>query len=191
MRETTTFIKLDRNIVDWRWLGSPNTLAVWIYLLVTAKNEPEDFRDFTIGRGEVLVSYGKIADKLGMTPKEVRTAIEHLVKTGEIRKTRQAQNFAIYIIEGFSRYQDKRATFGQPSGNLSAISGQPSGNLMAGYKEDKEWEEEKKYKKYKNRGRAYAREAPKTGAALFEEIGEELRRQEAEEAKRNDAGGNE
>lgn len=178
MREPTTFIKLDRNIVEWRWFSSPNTLAVWIYLLVSAKNEPEDFRDFTIGRGEVLVSYGKIAEKLGMTPKEARTAIEHLVKTGEIRKTRQAQNVAIYIIEGFSRYQDKRATFGQPVGNLSATSGQPSGNLSAAIKEDKEDKEEKKYKKYKKGAHACAREAPTGIAAIDQILAAELAKQE-------------
>ena len=191
MREPTTYIKLDRNIMNWRWLQDPNTLAVWIYLLVNANNEAKDFRDCTVERGEVSCTVSLISEKMGLSARSVRTALEHLIKTGEIVKKRQTHNFTIYIIEGFDRYQakptnDRQRPDKDPTNNRQTADKDPTT-----LKEEQEWEEEKKYKKYKNRGRAYAREAPKTGAALFEEIGEELRRQEAEEAKRNDAGGNE
>lgn len=201
MREPTTYIKLDRNILDWRWIGDANTLAVWVWLLLNANIEPTDFRDFRIERGEVLFSVDQIADKLGMSVKNVRTALEHLTKTGEIQKKRRSKNKVLYIIEGFSRYQAKPAFTWQSSGDLPAINRQSSGDQVANSrKEERSKEEvapigeEKKnlrIKEFKNGRRAYAREAPKTGAALFEELGEELRRQEAEEAKRNDAGGNE
>lgn len=191
MREATTFIKLDRNIMNWRWLQDPSTLAVWVYLLVNANNEARDYRDFTVERGEVSCTVAQISEKMGLSARSVRTALEHLTKTGEIVKKRQTNKFTIYIIVEFDRYQAKPTNDRQTTDNPSTNDRQTTDNRPTTLKEVEEWEEEKKYKKYKNRGRAYAREAPKTGAALFEEIGEELRRQEAEEAKRNDAGGNE
>ena len=191
MREATTFIKLDRNIMNWRWLQDPSTLAVWVYLLVNANNEARDYRDFTVERGEVSCTVAQISEKMGLSARSVRTALEHLTKTGEIVKKRQTNKFTIYIIVEFDRYQAKPTNDRQTTDNPSTNDRQTTDNRPTTHKEVEEWEEEKKYKKYKNRGRAYAREAPKTGAALFEEIGEELRRQEAEEAKRNDAGGNE
>lgn len=157
MRELTSFIKIDRNLLDWRWFGDVNTLGVWMWLLLNANYEPRDIGTRTINRGEVAVNCKIIAEKLSLTEKQVRTAIGHLTKTGEIRKTGQAQTFGIYLIEGFSRYQDKRATSGQPEGNLWATSGQPEGNLRATTKEGKENKEYKEYKKGKN---ARAREAP-------------------------------
>lgn len=191
MREATTFVKIDRNILRWRWFQDSNTVHVFLYLILLANNEPSDFRTFTVERGQVCVSLPKIAEETGLTVKEVRTALDHLLKTGEISKKGHDPKHMIYIIEGYDRYQARGADKGQAEGMQRADKGQTNGTQRARSKEDKEWEEEKKYKKYKNGGRAYAREAPKTGAALFEEIGEELRRQEAEEAKRNDAGGNE
>ena len=191
MREPTTYIKLDRNIMSWRWFKDPTTLAVWIWLLISASIDTQEYRDLKIERGQVCATYSKISQDMGLSIKQVRTAIQHLTKTGEIEKIGQTQNYPIFNIVGFSRYQDKPADQRQTSGRPGADQRQTSGRPGAGLQEEEECKEYKNYKNDKKGGRAYAREAPKTGAALFEEIGEELRRQEAEEAKRNDAGGNE
>lgn len=189
MRELTSFIKIDRNLLDWRWFGDVNTLGVWMWLLLNANYEPRDIGTRTINRGEVAVNCKIIAEKLSLTEKQVRTAIGHLTKTGEIRKTGQAQTFGIYLIEGFSRYQDKRATSGQPEGNLWATSGQPEGNLRATTKEGKENKEYKEYKKGKN---ARAREAQEPEAKFnpFEFLDQMIAEEEAKEKAKHEQAGN-
>ena len=189
MRELTSFIKIDRNLLDWRWFGDVNTLGVWMWLLLNANYEPRDIGTRTINRGEVAVNHKIIAEKLSLTEKQVRTAIGHLTKTGEIRKTGQAQTFGIYLIEGFSRYQDKRATSGQPEGNLGATLGQPEGNLRATTKEGKERKEYIEYKKGKN---ARAREAPEPeeNFDFFGYLDQVIAEEEAKERAKHEQAGN-
>ena len=48
MAETTTFIKLDRNIRSWRWYKDPNTMRVFIDLLLDANISDRDFMGITV-----------------------------------------------------------------------------------------------------------------------------------------------
>ena len=178
MREPTTFIKLDRNILRWRWFQDSSTLHVFVYLILSANNEPADFRDFTVQRGEVCCSIAKICEDTGLTPRSVRTALERLIKTGEISKKRQNQKYTIYYIEGFSRYQAKPTNERQISDKQTTSERQTSDNPTTASKESKEEEEKKKYKKYKIGERAYAREAPTGIAAIDQILAAELAKQE-------------
>ncbi len=178
MREPTTFIKLDRNILRWRWFQDPNTMLVWVWLLLNANIEPTDYRDMTIERGEICCTFEKIASETGLTKKCVRTAMDHLLKTGEIRKNGHDPKRPKYIIEGFSRYQGDRAQRGHEEGTQGARNGHEAGTQRAASKEYKEEEEKKKYKKYKKGERAYAREAPTGIAAIDQILAAELAKQE-------------
>ena len=90
MAEKTTFIKLDRNIVNWRWYKEPNTMRVFLHLLLTANIRDYDFRYDTIHRGEVAVSIGNLGKSTGLSYDQVRTALTHLKDTNEITITREA-----------------------------------------------------------------------------------------------------
>ena len=181
MREPTTYIKLDRNLLKWRWIGDPNTLAVWIWLLLSANIEPHDFKDQTIGRGEICCSCARIATELHLSEKNVRTAIAHLLKTGEISKNRQIGKTPIYYIEGFSRYQGKLADSWQIAGTCPADSRQIGGRYPAEIKEYKNNKKDKNDKKGKN---ARAREAPEPEEKF--DFLEELDRLIAEEEAKNE-----
>ncbi len=105
MADQTTFIKLDRNIRQWRWFKNPKTLAVWIWLLTSANIESHDFEQDTIKRGEVATSRKTIAAATGLTEDEVRTALKHLKCTGEITGRARAKYQVITIVE-FDKYQN-------------------------------------------------------------------------------------
>ena len=77
------YIKLNRKILEWRWYTNGNTIRLFIHLLLTANISDKDFEGLTIKRGQKLTSYPHLAAELGMTIKEVRTALEHLKNTGE------------------------------------------------------------------------------------------------------------
>ena len=104
MAETSTFIKLDRNLIRWRWFQKPKTLLVWIWLIMKANVEPHDFEKETIQRGEVATSRKTISKETGLTEDEVRTALNHLKTTGEITSRARSKYQVITILE-YNKYQ--------------------------------------------------------------------------------------
>ena len=84
MAEPSTYIKIDRNIIRWRWFKNTNTLIVFLWLLLEANVSDHEFEHEMIHRGEVATSYKTIGISTGLTIQEVRTAILHLKSTGEI-----------------------------------------------------------------------------------------------------------
>ena len=105
MAEKSTYVKLDRNLLNWRWLQNPKTLAVWVWLLLKANIVPHDFEKETIQRGEVATSRKTIGAAVGLTEDEVRTALNHLKSTGEITSRVRSKYQVITILE-YDKYQD-------------------------------------------------------------------------------------
>lgn len=103
-REPTTWIKLDRNILGWRWYQDENTFRVFIHLLLSANIEDTGFRTETIRRGECVVSMGKMAKTLGITYAQVRTALKHLQDTKEIT-SRQRPKYLVITVINYDKYQ--------------------------------------------------------------------------------------
>jgi 23S rRNA G2069 N7-methylase RlmK/C1962 C5-methylase RlmI len=141
MADKSTFIKLDRNIQEWRWYTNANTFRVFIHLLLNANIKSNDFENAKIGRGQLATSYDKIANTLKLTNQQVRTAISHLKSTGEITIKRYSK-FLVISIVNYAQYQDKltiKSTINQQSpNNHSTINQQQLKNI----KNNKECKEE-------------------------------------------------
>ena len=116
------WIKIDRNLLKWRWFTDTPTLIVWIYLLLQANYEERDFKTITVHRGELVRSQAQIAADTGLSLKNVRTALEHLEATGEVARRRHGQIVVISIIN-YDYYQDNR----QENGSQTADKRQASG----------------------------------------------------------------
>ena len=104
MAEQTTWVKIDRNILNWRWYQDTNTKVVFLHLLLTANIKDHDFRGDTIHRGEVATSIGNIADPLKLTYDQVRTALNHLKDTKEIT-TKARPKYLVISITNYDKYQ--------------------------------------------------------------------------------------
>ena len=128
MAEKTTYIKIDRNILDWGWYTDGNTFRVFIHLLLTANIKPHMFLGVEIGRGEVATSYKSIAESLEISIKSARTAISHLKTTGEVAIKRHS-HFSVISILNYDLYQANGQSVGQSKGNQRAIKGQQSKNV--------------------------------------------------------------
>ena len=127
-------------------------------------------------------SFEKIAESTGLSKKSVRTAMEHLIKTGEIRKKGHDPKFPIYIIEGFSRYQGERALKGHEEGTQRARKGHAEGTQRAPIKEYKEYKEFKNDKNGKN-ARAREEAAPFDPVKFLEEEYERALKEDQENEK--------
>jgi len=120
---TEGYIKLSRKLLDWEWYKDANTMRVWVHILLLANWADGRFQGEEIPRGSIVCSYGKIAEALGLTYKQVRTAIKHLIGADQVAIIRK-RNFLILSVLRYDDYQ----TEGRPSGNQRAIKGQSKGN---------------------------------------------------------------
>lgn len=118
------FVKIHRQMVEWGWYDDPNTKALFLHLLLTATYKDAEYRGYKLKPGDVVVGFNALSKKLGMSVKQVRTAMAHLEQTGEI--TRKATNkFSIVTIANWELYQledDERANKGQTNGKQMATS---------------------------------------------------------------------
>lgn len=167
---TEGWIKIDRNLLKWRWFSDTPTLVVWIYLLLQANYEERDFKTITIHRGELVRSQAQIAADTGLSLKNVRTALEHLETTGEVARKRQGKNVVISI-PNYDRYQDNR---------------QESGRKVAGKWQDSGADERKKEGKKGRREDARARRGPSSGSSYTRNL-ELIRQMIAEEDDEEEA----
>lgn len=135
MRDRTTYIKLDRNIVQWGWFKDNNTFKLFVYLLLIANVRDHEFMGFTVHRGEAVCSQGKLASATGLSVQNVRTSLKRLQLTGDITVNQQPK-FAIISIPRFDYYQRNQQNKSQSSN--SQLTG--SQQHLKNDKNDKEGE---------------------------------------------------
>ncbi|MCR5652823.1 MAG: hypothetical protein K6F88_03390 [Ruminococcus sp.] len=99
-----TYIKLFRNLLNWRWYKDGNTVRLFIHLLLIANISDAAFENITVHRGEVVTSYERLADDLGLSIRNVRTALNHLKSTSEVT-SRSTSKYTIISIKNYNEYQ--------------------------------------------------------------------------------------
>ena len=104
-----TYIKLSRKIIEWGWFKNPETLSVWIFLLISANISDREFEGMAVRRGELITSCQTVARTCGLTESKVRTAFRHLIKTGEIVYT-PTRKFVHIRIVNYNKFQNIQRT---------------------------------------------------------------------------------
>ena len=116
------FIKVYEQIVNWEWFKHPNTLCLFIYLLLKANYKDLDFHGRTIRRGQILTSLTSISTGTGLSVQQARTALAHLISTGEVTDEATNQGRLITVI----KYDEYQTSTGNLTGNQQAINKQPN-----------------------------------------------------------------
>ena len=104
MAEKSTYVKLDRNIIDWGWFKRASVLQVFIWLIVKANYEDHRLEKYLIRRGQVVTSYERIAEGCDMSVSNVRRCLKNLEETGEITRV-HTNRFQIITVSNYDRYQ--------------------------------------------------------------------------------------
>ena len=121
LAEPSSWIKLDRNILEWRWFKSnPITFQVFLYILLKANVKPGDFGTIRVLRGQLVTSYSRIATDLDISIAQARTAISHLKSTGEITCVAHTK-YSIITVVNYSKYQNQGT--GKPQTNHKQTTG--------------------------------------------------------------------
>ena len=106
------FVKLHRSILKWEWYDEPNTMRLFIHLLLTVNASDEMWRGEEIPRGSRISSYSKLAKELHLTNRQIRTSISHLEETGELTRVAMP-NYTVFTVVNYDLYQSKRQAKGQ------------------------------------------------------------------------------
>ena len=139
------YIKLYRSLLSWEWYDDANTLRVFLHLLLTVNHETQAWKGIEVQRGQRVSSFSKIGQELGLTEKEIRTAVKHLIKTGEVAHAATSK-YGLFTVNNYDKFQTWAPTEtpgGQPSGHPEG--GQP-GTRRDSQRATKEEGKEKKKK---------------------------------------------
>ena len=141
------WIKLNRKILKWEWYSDNSTRSVFLHALLKANYEPSRYKGHELAIGDVVFGRKKWAEELGLSERQVRTAITHLKETGEISTIKVTNKFTILHVENWEFYQSKED---EATNNMTnerpTTDQQPTNNRPRTKKEKKE----KKEKNEKN-----------------------------------------
>lgn len=133
------FIKLSRDILNWRWYCNANTMRLYFHLLINANFCDAEFETHLIKRGQIVTGRKELAHALKISEQEVRTALDHLKSTNDIT-IKTTSKYSIITINNYEQYASatNETTNNQPSINHQSTNNQPQYNKY------------KKNNKYKN-----------------------------------------
>lgn len=108
------YMRISREIENWGWYRDANTFRVFFHLLLKAQYQAGEYMGIPIQRGQVITGRKLLAAELNISEQGVRTAIDHLINSGEI--VRQSTNkFSIITICKFDSWQELAETANQQS----------------------------------------------------------------------------
>ena len=154
------YVKLNRDILNWRWFGNHNTSRLFIILLLMANYSECEFESHTIKRGQVVTSLNRLCDVSGLTRSQVRTSLEHLVLTQDITQTKTPK-YTIITIENYEKFASITHSTAQRSHNSDTAVAQQSHQYN-------KYNNKNNYNNYKNRSNDYVDEEAEERYRIFE-----------------------
>ena len=127
MAEHEGYVKIDRNLLRWKWVTSPSTGWLFIILLLKANYKKMTFEGIDVEIGQVVTSYPSLVKSTGLTIQQVRSAVKRLKSTGEIT-IKLYPRYQVITIVNYKQYQDVtgkstvRITGKQQASNRQATS---------------------------------------------------------------------
>lgn len=102
--ETNGFVKLDRGILNWEWYSEPCTRGLFIHCILKANWKAGSWKGQPYERGQFITSLSSLADETGYSVQNIKTALKHLISTGEL--TSKATNkYRIITVCNYDKYQ--------------------------------------------------------------------------------------
>ena len=99
------FVKLPRDIVNWRWFADDKVFKVYVYLLVNAAFKPMQWKKENLEKGQLITGRKRLATALGMSESAVRNALANLESTGEIA-IKTTNKYSVITLLKWAKTQD-------------------------------------------------------------------------------------
>lgn len=120
------YICLYRQITQWEWYQNPNTFRVFLHCLLMANFTDGRFEGREIKRGQFVTSLDHLSKDTKLSVKEIRTALDHLQRTGELA-SESCNRYRVITIVKYDEYQLE----GKQNGRQTASEGQAEGKQGA------------------------------------------------------------
>lgn len=105
------YLKLYRKLEGWEWYSNPNTKVVFMHCLIKANWRAGSWHGINYKKGQFIASYESIAKSNGLTIRQVRTAIDNLIKSGDVTRLKIGRNL-LFTVNNWDKYQsnDSKST---------------------------------------------------------------------------------
>ena len=97
------FIRIYRTMGDWRWYKNPVTKSVFFHLLLFANYTDGVYLDTEVKRGQIIITLPSLAESVGITARQARTALVHLKSTGEVT-CESCNRYTLITLNNYDRY---------------------------------------------------------------------------------------
>lgn len=123
-----------RKIEDSGLMQMPNTLALFMFLLLNATHKDKKVGTpsgvIELKRGQYISGRIELASRLKQSEQKIRTSVQRLERLG-ILSIKSTNRFSVYTIENYEKYQDD-----QPATNQQITSNQPTDNQQITTKQE-------------------------------------------------------
>lgn len=97
------WIKLYRDIEDWRYFSDAKTLQLFLYLILHANTEDCYFHSELCRRGELITSISHLSDVLNLSTQNIRTIFRKL--NGKEIIVNSTTKFTMITIVDYDNFQ--------------------------------------------------------------------------------------
>ena len=106
------FVRIPRSITSESWYKDANTLRLYLWLMMNAKYKDEEWKSggIVIHRGEVVTSYKKMAESIGISVQSVRTALDKLEATQRVTRSGHPKYTVISIKDALIDYASNKVS---------------------------------------------------------------------------------
>jgi len=137
------FIKPYRSLLDWDWIAEPNTLSVFIQLLLRARFVNGHWKGVSIESGQLITSLKSLSSATGLSIQSVRTSLKHLESTGEIT-VKVTNKYRIITVTNWGKYQTISPSATNKSTDYLTDSQQVANRHLADNQQQRKNEEKRK-----------------------------------------------
>lgn len=103
-KNTAGFLKIFRKLQNWQWFNDANTLATLIHCIFRANTQKSEWKGLTLRRGQFVTSRSELAKEIGISEREVRTALERLTKCQTIDQ-QTTNRYTLITVLNYAKYQ--------------------------------------------------------------------------------------
>jgi len=117
------WILLHKKFMDWEWYNDINVKVLFIHCLLKANYTDKKFKGKIIKRGQFFTSFGNLSKEIGLSVKQVRTAIKKLELSENVAHEGASNGIMITVLK-YDSYQDLKNIIGKQRGKQGASKGQ-------------------------------------------------------------------
>ena len=124
------YVKLWRKMTSWGWYKDGNTMRVFLHLLLICNHKKRTYMGQTVDRGQCVTGRKALADALGLSERNVRTALLHLKNTQELT-IKNYSKFSIATVLKYDFYQlgDQQVTSKRPASDQQVTTSKECKNV--------------------------------------------------------------